>query len=130
MEERVSIGAGKLRGLPGEWADRIRLMRLFVFFLFALVVLCAGQSAGVDRNAIRPIPPVGIVISATDRAELESHLQRLMRATSTLENHVLIADVLIADVLIYQEAVRYEWGQVEGWIPWSTTINRPLSFKR
>ena len=77
-------------------------MRLFVFFLFALVVLCAGQSAGVDRNAIRPIPPVGIVISATDRAELESHLQRLMRATSTLENHVLIADVLI-----YQEAVRY-----------------------
>ncbi len=51
---------------------------------------------------LRPVPPPGIELSATDRAELTGRLRALQSLTSALQGNPLLPDVLI-----YQEAVRY-----------------------
>src|SRR5450631_2805816 len=50
----------------------------------------------------KPVPPPGIEVPATDRAELQAGLQRLRAAIDTVR-----ANPLVADVLIFHEAVRY-----------------------
>lgn len=70
--------------------------------LLTLCTLLAFISNAQTAPAIRPIPPPGIELSPTDRAELTSRLQALQNATAKLAGHPLLPDVLI-----YQEAVRY-----------------------
>jgi poly(3-hydroxybutyrate) depolymerase len=58
--------------------------------------------AGWGQNTLKPVPPPGIDVPASDRAELEVGLARLRAATAKLKGNPLLPDVLI-----YQEAVRY-----------------------
>ncbi|HEY6988688.1 MAG TPA: hypothetical protein VH369_09915 [Bryobacteraceae bacterium] len=67
-----------------------------------LVVACAAMAQPATRPAVKPVPPAGIELSATDRAELEAGLERLRSATAKLGGNPLLPDVMI-----YQEAVRY-----------------------
>ena len=56
----------------------------------------------VAQTTIKSVPPAGIEIATSDRAELEAGLMRLRAATANLAKNPLLPDVLI-----YQEAVRY-----------------------
>ncbi len=67
-----------------------------------VVVLSVSASFAQTAPALRPIPPPGIELTPTDRAELGRRLQSLQSATAALAG-----DPLLPDVLIYQEAVRY-----------------------
>jgi hypothetical protein len=58
--------------------------------------------AALAQPAIKSVPPAGIEISASDRAELQAGLDHLRAATAKLHGNALLPDVLI-----YQEAVRY-----------------------
>jgi hypothetical protein len=69
------------------------------FLICTLLSFCVFAQ---DRNAIRPIPPPGITLSPTDRAELTSRLQSLQNAIRRIE-----ANPLLPDVIIYANAVRY-----------------------
>ncbi|MBM3762916.1 MAG: hypothetical protein FJW36_22035 [Acidobacteria bacterium] len=69
---------------------------------FLLCAILALTSLAQDRNAIRPVPPPGIEISPTDRAELTSRLQSLQNAIRRIE-----PNPLLPDVIIYANAVRY-----------------------
>jgi dienelactone hydrolase len=51
---------------------------------------------------VRPVPPPGIILSAADRAELQTSLDHLRQTASKLQGNPLLPDVLI-----FQEAVRY-----------------------
>jgi hypothetical protein len=57
---------------------------------------------GRAQTAPKPLPPPGIEVPASDRAELQSGLEHLHAATAKLGGHPLAADVLI-----YEKAVRY-----------------------
>src|SRR3984957_18861754 len=59
-------------------------------------------AAALAQPATKPVPPAGIEISASDRAELQAGLDDLRAATTKLHGNALLPDVLI-----YQEAVRY-----------------------
>ena len=59
-------------------------------------------AAALAQPAIKSVPPAGIEISASDRAELQASLDHLRAATTKLHGNALLPDVLI-----YQEAVRY-----------------------
>ncbi len=69
--------------------------------LLLLTVIVLAQ-AFAQQPVVKPIPPGGIEVLASDRAELEAGLQRLHAATNKVRNHLLLPDVLI-----YHEAVRY-----------------------
>ena len=73
-------------------------MQIFLCSLVLIVSVSFAQTA----PALRSIPPPGIELSPTERAELGSRLQNLQRATAALAGNPLLPDVLI-----YQEAVRY-----------------------
>ena len=73
-------------------------MRIFICSLVLIVSVSFAQTA----PTLRSIPPPGIELSPTERAELGSRLQNLQRATAALAGNPLLPDVLI-----YQEAVRY-----------------------
>jgi predicted peptidase len=64
------------------------------------ILLLTGWSYA--QTAPRSLPPPGIEVSASDRAELESGLEQLHLATTKLGNQPLAADVLI-----FEKAVRY-----------------------
>ncbi len=65
------------------------------------LLLCVS-AAYPQAASIRPVPPPGIELSPTDRAELTNRLRALEAATDKLTGHPLLPDVLI-----YQNAVRY-----------------------
>jgi dienelactone hydrolase len=67
--------------------------------LLASVTLIAQTT---PRQPAKPVPPPGVDVPASDRAELEAGLERLRAATAKLRGNPLLPDVLI-----YQEAVRY-----------------------
>ena len=77
-------------------------MRISLSLCALLASLAYAQTAPPNRNALRPIPPPGIELSPTDRAELTNRLTALQSATARLAGNPLLPDVLI-----YQEAVRY-----------------------
>ena len=54
------------------------------------------------QSQLKPVPAVGIEVTAEDRAELEAGLERLRTATAKLQKNPLLPDVLI-----FSEAVRY-----------------------
>ncbi len=54
------------------------------------------------QTDIRPVPPPGVPVPATDRKELESGLKRLDRSIEKLQGHPLLPDVLI-----FQKAVAW-----------------------
>src|SRR4051794_36495516 len=65
-------------------------------------ICCLLLISSAWGQAIKPVPPAGVEVPASDRAELEAGLARLREATSKLK-----ANPLLPDILIYQEAVRY-----------------------
>src|ERR1700691_22023 len=67
-----------------------------------LALSIAAAAAAAAQPAIKSVPPPGIEISASDRAELQAGLDHLRAATAKLHDNALLPDVLI-----YQEAVRY-----------------------
>jgi hypothetical protein len=77
-------------------------MRIILSLCALIASISYAQTAPANRNALRPIPPPGIELTPTDRAELTSRLTALQNATARL-----VGNPLLPDVLIYQEAVRY-----------------------
>ncbi len=71
------------------------MKKLFCLLLFTAIAFAQPPS-------IKPIPPVGVEVSAQDRVELEAGLQRLKATIDKLGNNPLLPDVMI-----YYEAVRY-----------------------
>jgi pimeloyl-ACP methyl ester carboxylesterase len=67
--------------------------------LASFVVLATTAFA---QQQIKPIPPVGVEVSASDRADLEAGLSRLRASIDKIRTNPLAPDVLI-----YHEAVRY-----------------------
>jgi hypothetical protein len=65
-------------------------------------ICCLLLISSAWGQAIKPVPPAGVEVPASDRAELEAGLARLREATAKLKTNPLLPDVLI-----YQEAVRY-----------------------
>ncbi len=63
--------------------------------LFAIIILPLHAE-------VRPVPPPGIAVPASDRTELEQGLRKLGDALHRLEQNPLFADVAI-----YHKAVRY-----------------------
>src|SRR5579863_1623852 len=63
--------------------------------VLACAALCAAQ-------AVKPVPPAGVDLSAQDRAELQAGLDHLRAEIGKLHGNPLLPDVLI-----YSEAVRY-----------------------
>ena len=70
------------------------MMRLFPIFLLATLSWA--------QTAVKPVPPPGVEVPASDRKELEMGLKRLSEAMTPLRQH---ADY--ADVAIFHQAVRY-----------------------
>ncbi len=75
-------------------------MKFAILGIAAVALVASAQPR--EKRAIKPIPPAGIEVPASDRRELEAGLGRLRDATAKLANQPLLPDVLI-----YQEAVRY-----------------------
>ena len=69
------------------------------FYVVLLIAIALAQAA--QQQAVKPIPPAGIEVSAQERTELEIGLQRLRAAIDKLRDNPLLPDVLI-----YYEAVR------------------------
>ena len=67
-----------------------------------LSLLLALAPSVAAQTAPKSIPPPGIAIPASDRAELEASLARLDAATARLAKNPLLADVLV-----FREAVRF-----------------------
>ena len=68
--------------------------------IFFLSVTALAQSPAQPQ--VKPIPPIGVGVSAQDRSELETGLKNLQTAIDKLKGNPLLPDVLI-----YREAVRY-----------------------
>ena len=60
------------------------------------------------RTPVKPVPAPGVEVPASDRAELESGLERLKGAAAKLKGNPLLPDVLI-----YQERDEAFWVGVE-----------------
>src|SRR3982751_4279342 len=70
--------------------------------IYCIAVCSITALAQTAKPPIKPVPPLGVEVPASDRAELEAGLERLKAATGKLTGNPLLPDVLI-----YQEAVRY-----------------------
>lgn len=57
--------------------------------------------------AERPVPPPGVPLSATDRAELESGLARLKDSIAVLARKEGVNPLHVADIRIFHDAVQY-----------------------
>ncbi|MDX1931885.1 MAG: prolyl oligopeptidase family serine peptidase [Capsulimonadales bacterium] len=83
----------------------VRRLRLPLLLLTAFAVLPA-----VAQNDIRPVPPPGIALSATERAELEALLVPLTAEIARLQTDLKSKPALLRflpDVRVYEKAVRY-----------------------
>ncbi|MDQ6708500.1 MAG: prolyl oligopeptidase family serine peptidase, partial [Acidobacteriota bacterium] len=67
----------------------------------ALSVYAISAFAAI-KPPVKPVPPPGIAVSESDRADLESGLSRLGRGIDELKGNPLLPDVLV-----YHKAVRY-----------------------
>jgi dienelactone hydrolase len=67
-----------------------------------LLLSVSAAFAQLPVASVKPIPPLGVPVPASDRTELEAGLARLRAATEKLKGNPLLPDVLV-----YQEAVRY-----------------------
>jgi hypothetical protein len=73
-----------------------------LFCILFLTVTVLAQQPAQQRQPMKPVPPVGVEVPASDRVELEAGLQRLRAAIDKLRGNPLLPDLLI-----YHEAVRY-----------------------
>jgi len=74
-------------------------MKILVCLLLFTVTALAQPA---QPPPMRPIPPAGIEVPASDRTELAAGLERLRAAIDKLRDNPLLPDVLV-----YHEAVRY-----------------------
>jgi hypothetical protein len=80
-------------------------LRCLCYLLFQSLLLSPRADGPTDNLAdkVRPVPPPGITISETDRAQLESGLNQLGDAIKKIPS----TSSRIADVQIFHNAVRY-----------------------
>src|SRR6266576_1950127 len=114
---RVSGAPGGMPALPITELDFMKTNWLvgLTFFLCSTGVRADGL-ADNQPDKVRPVPPPGIAISETDRAELKAGVAELGKEIDSLRAELNSKPAmleLLPDVQIFQNDVRYALSYVE-----------------